>query len=96
MYARVASMYVRTGAFDLVLRTMRETVLVATQREQGFSGMLIMSDRRASKVLAITLWESEAAMLASEEGESLQEQVSRLITHLRGPIEFEHYEVEVL
>jgi hypothetical protein len=35
-------------------------------------------------------------MLASVEGEYQQDQVSRLITHLRRPPEFEDYEIEVL
>jgi quinol monooxygenase YgiN len=58
--------------------------------------MLIRSNRQAGKVVAITLWESEAQTLASAEGEYLQDQVSRVITHLRGPPEFEDCEIEVL
>jgi hypothetical protein len=58
--------------------------------------MLIMNNRQADKVVGITLWEDEAQMLASAQGEYLQEQVSRVITHLRRPPEFEEYEIEVL
>lgn len=53
--------------------------------------MLLMNDRRTGKVVGITLWESEAYMNASAEGEYLQEQVSRVITHLKRPPEFERY-----
>ena len=55
-----------------------------------------MKDRQAGKIVVITLWQSEADMLASETGELLQDQVSRVITHLRRPPEFEHYEIDVL
>jgi len=58
--------------------------------------MLIMNNRQAGRVMGITLWESEADMLASAKGEYLQEQVSRVIPYLRRPPEFEDYEIEVL
>ena len=96
MHARKGTLYPRSGRFDHVLQLLRDTVILAAQREPGFNGMLIMSNRQADKIVVITLWQSEADMLASEAGEYLQEQVSRLITHLRRPPEFEHYEIDVL
>ncbi|HEX2742045.1 MAG TPA: antibiotic biosynthesis monooxygenase [Rubrobacter sp.] len=96
MYARSGTLYPRPGEFDYVLRLLRDTVALAAQREPGFSGMLIMNDRQASKVVGITLWESKADMLASAEGEYLQEQVSRIITHLKKPPEFEDYELDLM
>jgi heme-degrading monooxygenase HmoA len=88
--------YTYPNDFDHVLQVLRDTVFPAAQRKPGFLGMLLMSDRQATKVIGITMWESEADMLASEEGEYLQEQVSRLITHLRRPPEFERCAIEVL
>ena len=96
MHARSGTLYPRPGEFDYVLRLLRDTVALAAQRDPGFSGMLLMNDRKAGRIVGITLWESEADMRASAEGEYLQEQVSRVITHLRRPPEFEHYEIEVL
>jgi quinol monooxygenase YgiN len=58
--------------------------------------MLVMNDRDAGKIVGITLWESEAQMLASAQGEYLQEQTSKIIAYLRRPPEFESYEIEVL
>jgi hypothetical protein len=58
--------------------------------------MLVMNDRKSGNVVGITLWESEAEMLASAEGEYLQEQRSRIIAHVRRPPEFEGYEIKVL
>lgn len=96
MHARSGTLYPRSGHFDHVLRVLRDTVAPAAQQEPGCSGMLIMNNRQADKVVGITLWEDEAQMLASAQGEYLQEQVSRVITHLRRPPEFEEYEIEVL
>ncbi len=96
MHARIGTLYPHPDRFDHVLRVLHDTVFLAARREQGFDGMLIMNNRHAGTVVSITLWESEADMRASEASEYLQDQVSRVITHLRRPPEFEHYEVEVL
>ena len=96
MHARSGTVYPRSGHFDHVLRLLRDTVAPAAQREPGCNGMLIMKNRQAGSIVGITLWESEADMRASAKGEYLQDQVSRIITHLRRPPEFEEYEIEVL
>ena len=92
----MGTLYTYSKDFGHVVQTLRDTVFPAAQRNRGFFGMLLMSDRRASKVIGITLWESEADMLASEDEEYLQEQVSKIITRLRRPPEFENCELEVL
>ena len=96
MHARVGTLHPRPGAFDHVLQLVRDTVNPAAQKEPGFGGMLVMNNRQAGKVIGVTLWESEADMVASERGEYLQEQISRVIAHLKRPPEFEDYEVEIL
>jgi heme-degrading monooxygenase HmoA len=96
MHARMGTLYPRSGDFDHVLQLLHDTVALAAQNEPGFGGMLVMNNRQASKIVGITLWESEDDMAASERGEYLQDQVSRVITHLRRPPEFEDYEIEVL
>ncbi len=96
MHARSGTLYPRPGSFDYVLQLLRDTVTPAAQQEPGFNGMLILNDRKAGKVVGITLWDSEAKMLASAKTEYMQEQISRIITHLRRPPEFEDYEIEVL
>ncbi len=96
MHARMGTLYTYPRDFAHVLQVIRDTVFPAAQRKPGFLGMLIMSNHQASKAIGITLWESEAAMLASEDEEYLQEQVSRVMPSLRRPPEFENYEIEML
>ena len=96
MHARSGTLYPRSDRFDHVLHLLHDTVAPAAQREPGCSGMLVLNDRKAGKIVGITLWESEADMRASWTSEYLQDQVSRVITHLRRPPEFEEYEIEVL
>jgi quinol monooxygenase YgiN len=96
MHARSGTLYPHADHFDHVLQLLHDTVALAAQREPGFSGILIMNNRQAGKIVGITLWESEADMRASWTSEYLQEQVSRVITYLRRPPEFEVYEMEIL
>jgi len=44
-----------------------EHVLPALEMQDGFSGGLVLADRQSGKVLAVTLWESEQAMDATED-----------------------------
>ena len=58
--------------------------------------MLVMSEVEADRVLGITLWDTEADMLAGEHGEYLQEQISMLILFLAEPPVIEHLLVDVM
>ena len=44
-----------------------EHVLPALRQQDGFFGGLVLVERASGKVLALTLWESEQAMNATEE-----------------------------
>jgi len=45
----------------------REQVMPAVRQQPGLHGAYWLIDRAAGKALTITIWESEAAMLASEQ-----------------------------
>ena len=65
-------------------------------REGGGKGALLLADRQAGKVIAITLWESEdASMRASEEkANELRAQAARTGGAAEAPT-VERYEVAV-
>jgi heme-degrading monooxygenase HmoA len=44
-----------------------EQALPAAKALAGFKGMLMLVDRNSGKSMAVTLWDSEEAMRASEE-----------------------------
>jgi len=96
MYARVMTLHVREGQLDRVVRTLQQIVVPAANRQRGFAGMLVMSDREAHKVVSSSLWHSETDMLASEEAEYFQDQISRLVTMISGPPAIDRYEVNVM
>lgn len=93
MRARTGTLYPRAENYDRVLATLREVVVPAAERQPGFAGFMVMGSREELKIVGITLWSTEADMLASEEGEYLQEQISKVLPLLKLPPEFESLEV---
>jgi heme-degrading monooxygenase HmoA len=66
MHARVTTINGSSDQVDAGVSNFRENV-VAFTREEGGKGSLLLADRQTGKVIAITLWESEEALAASEE-----------------------------
>jgi len=66
MYARVTLAQLQPGKIDELISFLRENVVPAAQAQQGFKGLLLLTDEAANKGIAIALWETEADMTASE------------------------------
>lgn len=66
MYARVTLAKLQPGIVDELLKFLRENVVPAAQAQQGFKGLLLLTDDTTDKGIAIALWETEAEMAASE------------------------------
>jgi heme-degrading monooxygenase HmoA len=67
MFARVSTYEGRPEQLDEMHHEGVEHVLPALKMQDGFSGGLVLADRQSGKVLAVTLWESEQAMDATED-----------------------------
>jgi heme-degrading monooxygenase HmoA len=67
VYARVSTLEGSTEQLDERLRFLREEVLPTGKEDPGFKGMIALGDRQSGKTLAITLWDSEEAMRATEQ-----------------------------
>ena len=67
MYARVTTFEGPAAGIDEGARQAREQILPAARQMAGFKGMYLLADRSSGKALAVTLWESEDAIRASEE-----------------------------
>ena len=65
MHARVTSISGSTTAADAGIENFRANV-VPLAREEG-KGAILLVDRQSGEAIAITLWEDEQAMRASEE-----------------------------
>jgi len=66
MHARVTSLSGSPGEVDAGIADFREKVVPFTH-EQGGKGGILLVDRQSGQALAITLWEDEQALRASEE-----------------------------
>src|SRR5215212_8103799 len=67
MFARVSTYEGRPEQLDEMHHEGLEHVLPALEMQDGFSGGLVLADRQSGKVLAVTLWENEQAMEATED-----------------------------
>jgi heme-degrading monooxygenase HmoA len=94
MHARVTTVPVQLDKADEAIALLRDSVLPAAQKQQGFKGMLSLSDRSSGKGITITLWETEADMTASASSGYLQEQFAKFGEMFAGPPAVESYEVD--
>ena len=67
MYARVCTYTGTSDEIDEAIRQVRDNTLPKLVQLDGYKGAYFLVDRQNGKSLAVTLWESEEAMSASEE-----------------------------
>lgn len=67
MYARVSTFQGPADQTAEGIRVAREQILPAARLQEGFRGIYILFDRHSGRSLAMTLWESEEDMRASEQ-----------------------------
>ena len=67
MYARVNVIETPADRIEEGVRVLRDQVIPAVQRIDGYKGLIGLVDRQSGKTLGITLWEDQDKMLASEE-----------------------------
>ena len=65
MHARVTSLSGSPGEVDAGIADFKEKIVPFTHEQGGKGGMLLV-DRQTGQALAITLWEDEQALSASE------------------------------
>ncbi len=96
MYARVTTAYVQPGKVDELNQYSRETLVPIYPQQQGFKGALFLTDHSANKVMAITLWETEAEMAAGEAGTGYyREQLAKMAQLFASAPVREAYEVTI-
>lgn len=65
MYARIVTNFVQPNKVEEGIQLYRESVLPETKQQRGFQGAMALADHSKSKVLVITLWQSEEDAQAS-------------------------------
>lgn len=67
MYARHVTVHGTPDHIDEGIASVRDQVLPVLKQCPGFKGQLLLVDRNKGEAIGISLWDSEANMLASEE-----------------------------
>ncbi len=67
MYARSTKIQAQPSSIDAGIAHMRDSVLPALQGLDGCVGLSLLVDRTSGRCIATSSWESEEAMLASED-----------------------------
>jgi heme-degrading monooxygenase HmoA len=67
MFARVSTYEGRPEQLDEMHHEGLEHVLPALEMQEGYTGGLVLADRQSGRVFAVTFWESEQAMNATED-----------------------------
>lgn len=93
MYARVTTLQVQSGQIDTLMQIIRDSVIAAMKQQPGYNSGLALTDESANKVMAITLWETEADMKAGESSGYYQQQAAKIASLLTAPPVREAYEV---
>jgi len=77
MYARMTTFHVQPSTVDEALRIVRDAFPI-TKQQQGFKGGLALADYTSGKLIGLTLWETEADLLANEANGYYRDQVGKI------------------
>jgi hypothetical protein len=94
VHARVTTLSGSSEQLEAGVKSFRANVVPVTKSEGG-KGAILLIDRETGKAIAVTLWEDEAALRASEEkGNQLRAQAAQELGASQAPT-VERYEVAV-
>jgi len=96
MHAKVVHFQIKPGKKDDVIRLFGEFIVPGAEKQKGFKSGMLLTDPNTDKALSIALWETEAAIKASEAGGYYQEWVAKLSDALVSAPARELYEVSNL
>lgn len=77
MYARVSHITFHPGTTDEALALFQAVILPSARRQSGFRDVLIARTPDADRGLVITVWDTEAALLASTPPPEIAEALER-------------------
>lgn len=80
---------------DEVTSIIQDSVVPVARQQKGFKGMLLLTNADTNKGMTITLWETEADMMALEASGLYQEQVAKVVSYFAELPIRELYEVSV-
>ncbi len=94
MHARVTTTKVKPDRVDEAIGLFQGLEGLLNQ-QRGTKGAMLLVDRSSDTGISVTLWETEADMLAVESSGVYKEALSRFVDVFSAPPEQAHYEVAV-
>ena len=95
VYAQVTTFQVEPGKLDEFAGRVRETLEPAVAQQRGYRGGLLLTDRATGKVLAVSLWETDADLQAAEPAGGYRDVLGLLLGVVPGSEVQETYEVSM-
>jgi heme-degrading monooxygenase HmoA len=97
MQARVTTIQLQPGMIDKTIAVFGDFVIPAAKQQPGFKGGMLLTDRDAGRVIAISLWDTEEELMASENSGYYQAQMDKLagVGFVAGPPAKESYNVSL-
>lgn len=93
MHARVVTAQFQPGKVDEAIQVFLESVLPLTPQQPGSKQVIVLADHETDRCVVISLWESEAALIASETSGYFQGQVEKFGGIFAAPPLRQTYEV---
>jgi heme-degrading monooxygenase HmoA len=95
MYARVTFGNFRLDKVDETTKVVRDSILPVEKKLKGFKGLYQLFDRKTASGMTITLWDTEANMMAVESSGQHKENIDKAAALFSSVPTVERYEVTV-
>ena len=96
MHARILKMQVKPERINEAARLFAEDIVPNCREQAGYRGAYFLVDRKLGECVPITLWTTEADMMATEENRFFQTQLVKFLGLFRHGLIRETYEVVVV
>jgi len=90
MHARVTNRQLQPAKIDEAIRIYRDQTFPAVRGQKGFKAGYVLTNRRTGKLIAISLWDTEADI-----ADMTATQPGRFADAVAGPATREQYEVSL-
>ena len=96
MVARMLRMTVKPERIDEAARLFSEEIIPNCRGQAGYRGAMFLVERKLGECVPITLWETEAEMLATEENRFFQTQLAKFLGFFHHGLIREAYEIAAI
>lgn len=95
MYVRAGTSQIQSGKMQEAINIANNSVVPAVKAQKGFRGIYFMTGDASGNFLALSVWKTEADILASDSDGFSLEPFAKIGALMAGPPEFDHYELSV-